>query len=177
VGCGHHPRDGGVSLSTAAFDSFQSPMVSTASNDLFPNKLSIWWIRGALILINFPVVVVALKSPDILQVYLISDLVSASSTSVLVIGLSDACYWRRGLEVVVGGLGGLLTTIGVLLVSQFLQRSTNQQSKSLTSYIGTFVAAPVDGLLWAAGPFAWGFNGFKPNVRDTDWMLLIVLHP
>ena len=98
-----------VSLSTAAFDSFQSAMVSTASNDLVRNKLSLWWIRLAVVLIIFPVVVVALKSPDILQVYLISDLVSASSIPVLVIGLSDACYWWRGFEVVVGGLGGLLT--------------------------------------------------------------------
>ena len=98
-----------VSLSTAAFDSFQSAMVSTGSNDLFRNKLNLWWIRAAVVLIIFPVVVVALKSPDILQVYLISDLVSASSIPVLVIGLSDACYWWRGFEVVVGGLGGLLT--------------------------------------------------------------------
>lgn len=98
-----------VSLSTAAFDSFQSAMVSTASNDLFRNKLGLWWIRGAVILIIFPVVVVALKSPDILQVYLISDLLSASLIPVLVIGLNDACYWWRGFEVVVGGLGGLFT--------------------------------------------------------------------
>ena len=48
----------------------------------------------------------ALKSPDILQVYLISDLVSASSIPLLVIGLSDACYWWRGFEIVVGSLGG-----------------------------------------------------------------------
>ena len=98
-----------VSLSTAAFDSFQSAMVSTGSNDLFRNKLNIWWIRSGVILIMFPVVVVALKSPDILQVYLISDLVSASSIPLLVIGLSDACYWWCGFEVVIGGLGGLFT--------------------------------------------------------------------
>ena len=98
-----------VALSTAAFDSLQSAMVSTGSNDLFRNKLNLWWIRAAVVLIIFPVVVVALKSPDILQVYLISDLVSASSIPVLVIGLNDECHWWRGFEVVVGGLGGLLT--------------------------------------------------------------------
>jgi Na+/proline symporter len=43
-----------VSLSTAAFDSFQSAMVSTASNDLFRNKLNIWWVRGGVVLIIFP---------------------------------------------------------------------------------------------------------------------------
>lgn len=98
-----------VSLSTAAFDSLQSAMVSTGSNDLFRNKLNFWWIRLAVVLIIFPVVVVALKSPSVLQIYLISDLVSASSIPVLVIGLNSSCYWWRGFEVVVGGLGGLLT--------------------------------------------------------------------
>lgn len=98
-----------VSLSTAAFDSFQSAMVSTGSNDLFRNRLNMWWIRAAVVLVIFPVVVVALKSPDILQVFLISDLVSASSIPVLVLGLSERFYWWRGFEVVVGGLGGLLT--------------------------------------------------------------------
>ena len=98
-----------VSLSTAAFDSFQSAMLSTGSNDLFRNRLDIVWIRLAVILITFPIVIVALKSPDILQIYLISDLVSASFIPVLLIGLSDACYWWRGFEVVVGSLGGLLT--------------------------------------------------------------------
>lgn len=98
-----------VSLSTAAFDSLQSAMVSTGSNDLFRNKPGFWWIRAAVVLVIFPVVVVALKSPSILQIYLISDLLSASSIPVLVIGLSNSCYWWRGFEVVVGGLGGLLT--------------------------------------------------------------------
>lgn len=60
-------------------------------------------------LIIVPVVVVALKSPDILTIYLISDLVSASLVPVLVIGLSDRCYWWRGFEVVVGALGGIFT--------------------------------------------------------------------
>ena len=98
-----------VSLSTAAFDSFQSAMVSTASNDIFRNKLNLIYVRISVVLIIFPVVVVALKSPSVLQIYLISDLVSASSIPVLVIGLSNKCYWWRGFEVIVGGLGGLLT--------------------------------------------------------------------
>lgn len=97
-----------VCLSTAAFDSFQSAMVSTGSNDIFRNRLGPWYIRAVVVLLIFPIVVVALKSPSILQIYLISDLVSASSIPVLMIGLSDRCYWWRGFEVVTGGLGGLL---------------------------------------------------------------------
>jgi hypothetical protein len=98
-----------VSLSTAAFDSLQSAMVSTASNDLFRNKLGIWWVRAGVVLLIFPVVVVALRSPSVLQIFLISDLVSASVVPVLCIGLSDRFYWWQGFEVVVGGLGGILT--------------------------------------------------------------------
>ena len=98
-----------VSLSTAAFDSLQSAMVSTGSNDIFRNRLNFWWIRAAVVLVIIPVVVVALRSPSVLQIFLISDMVSASSIPVLVIGLIDRCYWWRGFEVVVGGLGGILT--------------------------------------------------------------------
>src|SRR6185437_8962236 len=64
-----------VSLSTAAFDSWQSAMVSTASNDLFRNRLNIWYIRAGVVLAIIPTVVVALKAPSVLQIFFISDLV------------------------------------------------------------------------------------------------------
>ena len=185
-----------VSLSTAAFDSLQSSMVSTGSNDLFRNKLGIWWIRLAVVLVIFPVVVVALKSPSVLQIYLISDLVSASSIPVLVIGLSDKCYWWRGFEVVAGGLGGLLTVFifgtiyfgnaqdgaNLLLLqgglyaedwSVFGKSPSCDHKKvhlSLTM-TGAFVAAPVGGLLWAASAFALriGFHWFSAKVKGVHF--------
>lgn len=98
-----------VSLSTAAFDSLQSAIISTGSNDLFRNKFNIWIIRGMVVALIVPVVVVALKSPDILQIFLISDLVSASVVPCLVIGLSDRFYWWRGFDFVCGGLGGIFS--------------------------------------------------------------------
>ena len=167
-----------VSLSTAAFDSLQSAMVSTGSNDLFRNKLNLWWIRLAVVLIIFPTVVVALKSPSVLQIYLISDLVSASSIPVLVIGLSSKCYWWRGFEVVVGGLGGLLTVFifgtiyygnaqdgaNLMLLEGGLYANdwsvfgriwpeSKNNGHIANRYSGAFVAAPVGGLLWALGAF------------------------
>ncbi|KAL8708273.1 MAG: hypothetical protein Q9220_006850 [cf. Caloplaca sp. 1 TL-2023] len=176
-----------VSLSTAAFDSLQSAMVSTGSNDLFRNKLDLWWIRLAVILIIFPVAIVALKSPSVLQIYLISDLVSASSIPVLIIGLSSKCYWWRGFEVVVGGLGGLLTVFifgtiyygnaqdgaNLLLLKQSLYVNDWSAFGKLISHDlcavvsnsdpGAFVAAPVGGLLW-------GFGAFVLRV-GSQWML------
>lgn len=150
-----------VCLSTAAFDSFQSAMVSTGSNDIFRNKLNFWFIRAAVVLLIFPVVVVALKSPSVLQIYLISDLISASSIPVLVIGLNDRAYAWRGFEVVVGGLGGLFTVFLFGLVYYDGDASSAGSLLLLEqglygndwSAFGAFVAAPVGGLLWAAAAF------------------------
>ncbi|KAK5104181.1 hypothetical protein LTS08_002067 [Lithohypha guttulata] len=151
-----------VSLSTAAFDSLQSAIISTGSNDLFRNKLNIWVIRAIIVVVFIPTVVVALKSPSVLQIYLISDLISASSIPVLVIGLSSRCYWWRGFEVVVGGLGGILTIFLFGLV--YYDGDSNRAGRLLLleeglyasdwSAFGAFVAAPVGGLLWAAAAFA-----------------------
>ncbi|WYZ45597.1 hypothetical protein EsH8_VIII_000913 [Colletotrichum jinshuiense] len=145
-------------LSTAAFDTLQSAMVSSASNDLFRNRLNIWWIRGAVVLLIVPTVVIALKAPSILQIYLISDLVSASVIPVLVFGLSDRFYWWRGFEVVAGGLGGILTVFlfGLAYYDGDAQKAANLLIISEGLYandwsvFGAFVAAPV-------GSFLWGF--------------------
>jgi len=102
-----------------------------------------------------------LKSPDILQVYLISDLVSASSIPVLVLGLSERFYWWRGFEVVVGGLGGLLTVFifgtiyfGNAHEGAYLLLLENGLYSNDWSAFGAFVAAPVGGLLWGFGACA-----------------------
>jgi hypothetical protein len=163
-----------VSLSTAAFDSLQSGMVSSASNDLFRNRLNIWWIRGGVVLVIIPVVVIALKAPSILQIYLISDLVSAATIPVLVIGLSDHCYWWRGFEVVVGGLGGILT---VFIFGTIYYGSAEQGAQLILleqglyqgdwGAFGAFVAAPFGGLLWGFGALAvrLAFQFAKARIR------------
>lgn len=150
-----------VSLSCAAFDSFQSAMVSTASNDLFRNKINIWWIRAAVVALIVPTIVLALKSPSVLNIYLISDLVSASTIPVLLIGLSDRCYWWRGFEVVVGGLGGLVT---VFIFGTIYFGDARKGANLLLlegglygddwSAFGAFVAAPFGGILWGFGALA-----------------------
>lgn len=151
-----------VSLSTAAFGSLQSSIVSSGSNDLFRNKLNIWVVRIIIVVIFVPTVVVALKSPSVLQIYLISDLISASSIPVLIIGLSDRFYWWRGFEVVVGGLGGILT---IFLFGLVYYDGDAQSAGALLileaglygndwSAFGAFVAAPIGGLLWAAAACA-----------------------
>ncbi|KAK6216381.1 hypothetical protein LQW54_003585 [Pestalotiopsis sp. IQ-011] len=150
-----------IALSTAAFDSLQSAMVSSASNDLFRNRLNIWWIRAGVVLVIVPVVVLALKAPSILQIYLISDLLSAATIPVLMLGLSDRLWWWHGFEVLVGGLGGIFTVFvygaiyyddaqaggELILLEQGLYTGD-------WGAFGAFVAAPVGGILWGFGALA-----------------------
>lgn len=152
-----------VALSTAAFDSLQSAMVSSASNDLFRNKLGIWWIRGAVVLVIIPTVVLALKAPSILQIYLISDLVSAATIPVLCIGLSRRAYWWRGFDVVCGGLGGILAVFifgtiyygDALSGAQLILLEAGLYEGDWGAF-GAFVAAPFGGLI--AGFLACGLR-------------------
>ncbi|EZF35907.1 hypothetical protein TMEN_9230 [Trichophyton mentagrophytes] len=145
-----------VALSTAAFDSLQSAMVSTASNDAFRNKLPLMYVRIGVVLCIVPVVVVALRSPSVLRIFLISDLVSASAIPVLVLGLSDRMYWWTAFEVIVGGLGGILS---VFIFGTIYYGNATEGGKLILlqnglyandwSAFGAFVAAPIGGLIFA----------------------------
>ncbi|KAI1427235.1 hypothetical protein F5Y12DRAFT_737990 [Xylaria sp. FL1777] len=168
-----------VALSTAAFDSLQSAMVSTASNDLFRNRLNIWFVRGAVVLVIFPVAVLALKAPGILQIYLITDLLSAATIPVLVMGLSNYFYWWRGFEVVMGGLGGILT---VFIFGTIYYGNAQQGGELILleqglytgdwGAFGAFVAAPVGGVIWGfialAGRLGFQYAQSKINGSRFD---------
>ena len=163
-----------VSLSTSAFDSLQSAMVSSGSNDLFRNRLNIWYIRVIVVVLIVPIVVIALRADSILQIFLISDLLSSATIPVLCLGLSERFYWWRGFEVVVGGLGGILT----VFIFGTIYYGNAQDGANLIliedglyaddwSVFGAFVAAPVGGLLWGFGALALrlSFQYIRAKVR------------
>ncbi|KAF2146212.1 uncharacterized protein K452DRAFT_305171 [Aplosporella prunicola CBS 121167] len=163
-----------VALSTSAFDSVQSAMVSSGSNDLFRNKLGLWYIRAAVVLVMVPVVVVALKSPSVLQIYLISDLVSASLVPVLVLGLWDKLHFWQGFEVVVGGLGGILAVFvfgtiyyGSALAGAKLILLENGLYADDWGAFGAFVAAPVGGLLFGLAALGLRLSVLYARARYT----------
>lgn len=146
-----------ICLSTCTFDSLQSAMVSTISNDVFRNKLHITYTRVMVVLIMVPIVVLAVKvADDILQIYLIADLVSAAIIPVIFLGLSDTYFWYlRGVDVICGGLGGLL---GVFIFGTVYYNSAKEGGKLLLVWngiyddedwgpFGAFVIAPFGGLL------------------------------
>lgn len=144
-------------LSTCTFDSLQSAMTSTISNDVFRNKLHINWVRLIVVIIIVPIIVLAIKVADnILQIYLIADLVSAAIIPSMFLGLSDRLFWfLQGFDVMVGGLGGLLA---VFVFGAIYYDSAREGGKLLLVWngiydsedwgaFGAFVVAPVFGII------------------------------
>lgn len=98
-----------ITLSTCTFDSLQSAITSSISNDLFRNKFPMYYSRILCVIIMVPSLVVAIKaSANVLQIYFIADLVSSSVIPIMFLGLSKHFYFLRGLDVIVGGLGSLV---------------------------------------------------------------------
>lgn len=147
-----------IAISVCTLDSLQSALTSTISNDIFRNNIPVLYCRGIVVLIIIPVVVVGLKvADDVLQIYFIADLLSASVIPVLMLGLWDKLYFLTGWEIVTGGLGGLLTTF---IFGTIYYGSAKEGGRLLLiwngvygddwSAFGAFVAAPVGGLLSCA---------------------------
>ncbi|CAI5760046.1 unnamed protein product [Candida verbasci] len=146
-----------IVLSTCTFDSLQSAMVSTISNDVFRNKIHVNWTRGLVILVMVPIVVLAVTvANNILQIYLIADLVSAAVIPAIFLGLSDTFFWYlRGFDIMCGGLGAL---IGVFIFGTVYYDSAREGGKLLLIWngiydpedwgaFGAFVIAPVGGVV------------------------------
>lgn len=115
----------------------QSAMVSTISNDVFRNKLKMIWVRGLVVLVMVPSIVLAVKvADDILQIYLIADLVSAAIIPSIFLGLSDRAFWfLRGIDVMVGGLGSLF---GVFVFGWIYYDSAQEGGKLMLIWNGLY---------------------------------------
>ncbi|QFZ28892.1 putative urea active transporter [Clavispora lusitaniae] len=147
-----------ICLSTCTFDSLQSAMVSTISNDVFRNKLDMIYVRAMVFIVMVPVVVLGVKVADnILQIYLIADLVSAAVIPALFLGLSDRFFWfLRGFDIMVGGLSALFA---VFVFGWIYYDSAREGGKLLLVWngiydpndwggFGAFVIAPFGGLIF-----------------------------
>lgn len=149
----------GVALSTAVLDSLQSAMVSSISNDIFRNKLGNLYVRALVVVVMIPAVFVATKAPNVLQIFLIADLISAAVMPSILLGLSSWFYYFTGFDIIVSGCGGVLTVFlfglvyydgnvssagGLLLLQDGIYNDD-------WSAFGAFVAAPVGALLGLIG--------------------------
>lgn len=146
-----------VSFSCSAFDSFQSSMVSSISNDVFRNRLRLVWVRGIVIVLMAPTIVVALKVPNIFQMYLISELICSAVVPGLLLGISSKFYFLTGWEVIISGLGGIISVFiyGAIYYgsafegAQLLIVENGLYAKDWSAF-GAFLCAPGGGIIFGA---------------------------
>lgn len=144
-----------VALSTAVFDSLVSATISTASNDLFRNKLPLIYIRLAVVILCIPVIVVAVKADaSVLQIFLISDIVSAAAIPALLLGLWDKLYFLNGLDIIVAGCGGIMSVFIFGTIYYGSAKAGGQLIAMTTLYaddwgvFGAYVVAPFGGIIF-----------------------------
>lgn len=139
-----------VCLSTCTFDSLVSAMASTISNDWFRNRVRLIWVRLIVFAMMAPIIIVALRAPNVLNIWLITDILAASIVPSIFMGLSKYMWWITGVEIITSLVGGLLTTFifgtiyygnadaggGLLLLENGLYVND-------WGAFGAFVAAPV----------------------------------
>ncbi|KAH3661265.1 hypothetical protein OGAPHI_006672 [Ogataea philodendri] len=167
-----------IGISTATFDSLQSATASTISNDFFRNKVAIMWVRFLVIVIMVPSLVVAIKAAtNVLQIYLIADLVSASVIPIIFLGLSEKFNFLRGLDVMIGGLGAL---VAVFIYGTIYYGNAKDGARLLLVWnglysdqdwgaFGAFVIAPVGGILigFASAAIRISIRGITRRIRGT----------
>ncbi|KAI5844702.1 hypothetical protein BZA05DRAFT_409124 [Tricharina praecox] len=144
-----------VALSCAVFDSLQSAMVSTISNDVFRSKLPFIYIRVLVALITIPVIIIAVKKPSILQIFLISNIVATATLPSILLGLSERFYFLNGFDVICGGLGGMLS---VFIFGSIYYGDAHQGAELMIlkkglygddwSAFGVFLVAPLGSLIF-----------------------------
>ncbi|KAI8324088.1 hypothetical protein GQ54DRAFT_296375 [Martensiomyces pterosporus] len=100
-----------VSLSCCAIDTCQTAMLSSLY-DLVEQKVNIWVVRATVILLNVPVIVLAMRTPDILQVYLLADLLACATLLPVLFGLFKRFNFLHWTDALVGCFGGIIA-VGV----------------------------------------------------------------
>lgn len=148
-------------LSSSAYDTFQSAMISVIESDLLLGRVNIWWCRLFLIALNVPCVALAVIDIDILQVFLVADLAGLAVIPSVFLGLSRRLAVLNGFDLVVGGCGGFLT---VFVFGTIYYHGDAIQGGSLIglpnglygdpddySVIGAFLAAPLGSMGFTLG--------------------------
>ncbi|KAI8324106.1 hypothetical protein GQ54DRAFT_83611 [Martensiomyces pterosporus] len=96
-----------TSLSCCAFDTCQTAMFALLY-DLVEQRISMWAVRAVVVLMNIPVIVIALRAPDILRVYLLADLLACATLLPVLFGLFRRLDFVHWTDALVGFFGGII---------------------------------------------------------------------
>ncbi|KAI9593799.1 hypothetical protein BDF19DRAFT_446950 [Syncephalis fuscata] len=98
-----------ISLVCSSVDTLQSALTAIIGGDLLQNRLPLHWVRLLAVAANIPAVALTLKRMDVLQLYLIGDLLAAATFPPILLGLFSPFKLVQGLDVLVGMLFGILS--------------------------------------------------------------------
>ncbi|RGB41237.1 hypothetical protein C1646_649619 [Rhizophagus diaphanus] len=178
-----------VSMSCAAYDTLISATTANFSNDIFNNRLPLNVTRFLSLIANVPAVYWGLKDLDVLRVFLIADLLAASTMPPILLGLIDSLYFLNWIDVLLGGIGGLF---GVFIFGSIFYHNAKDGIELIglplglyiTDYsvLGAFIVAPLSSIFFTFLSFGvrltsvWVFAKIrgekfvfpeKPEVVDT----------
>ncbi|KAJ2781532.1 hypothetical protein H4R18_002808 [Coemansia javaensis] len=96
-----------TSLSCCAIDTCQAALFASLY-DLVEQRVSIWAVRAAVVLLNVPVIVLAMRAPNILQVYLMADLLACATVLPILLGLLRRLNFLHWTDALAGCFGGII---------------------------------------------------------------------
>lgn len=145
-------------LCTCTLNTLHSATISTISSALFRDRFSIRYMQVLVALVMIPVVVAGLAITDILNIFLIVDLISAAIVPVMMLGLVPALKnFVTVWELVLGSIGGffcvfIFGTIYYDSAYEGLRLLMILQGLYIDDWgvFGALVAAPVGSILVAA---------------------------
>ena len=130
--------------------------------------------------VTIPIIALALKSPSVLRIFLISNILACATMPSLLLGLIDGLYFIRGFDVICAGLGGLLSVFifGCIYYGDAKQGAdllilTSGLYAEDWSVFGVFLAAPLGSLVFLSiaialrAAAAWGYCRITGNRFDT----------
>lgn len=168
-----------VTMSESAIDSLQNAIVDTISAafvaPFFP-RLSLFWIRCLVLVLNVPPIVCSLQGYNILQLFLLANLITTTSTIPVLLGLLPG---RAAQKVVTpfSVVAGCLTGLAAVFVWALRRPAGVSYSSSLHSaflvaydYPQFLLAAAfsVIGLLVGAA-LEWAARAAVPALREYPY--------
>ncbi|KAF9174527.1 hypothetical protein BGX21_000899 [Mortierella sp. AD011] len=156
-----------VTMNEGCVDSLQNGIVDTLASRFFRGK-SVWYPRVLVFIINVPIVFVSLKGYNIINLFLIGNLVCAICSVPLLLGLVERLEgYVTGWSMVFGMITGFFS----IVVFGYLKTGNLADGMQYTfidyydwpsfvlplvfSFIGVFIAAAIEGAIRKACGFAY----------------------
>jgi SSS family solute:Na+ symporter len=107
-----------TALTTSTVDTLQNALLSTLSSDLIKSSKAKWISRFLVVAINIPAIILSAKRYDVISLFLVADLVCATSVLPLMLGFltEDKLYGWIPAPTELGAFLGCISGLGTVLV-------------------------------------------------------------